>query len=77
MNVVYNSQHYYVVEYAAFNGFELVDKQAGTGTFIQGETAIRFRNSLSEVIQQDSSAETVDEFLDEFGEIMTQPVTYH
>ena len=49
MNVVYNSQHYYVVEYAAFNGFELVDKQSGTGTLIEGETAIRFCNSRSEV----------------------------
>ncbi len=77
MNVVYNSQHYYVVEYAAFNGFELVDKQSGTGTFIQGDTAIRFRNGLSNVIDKDPSAETVDEFIEEFDDIMIQPVTYH
>ena len=32
MQLVYNSPHFYVVEYAAQQGFELVDKESSRGT---------------------------------------------
>ena len=45
MNILYNSNHYFVLEYLAGNGYEVVDKYLGRGTFLAGEVASRFRKS--------------------------------
>jgi hypothetical protein len=37
MNIVYNSNHYHVVEYPGVGGYELIDKQLGVGGYLQGE----------------------------------------
>ena len=36
MNVLYNSDNYYVVEFPGHCGVELVDKQRGRGAFLEG-----------------------------------------
>ena len=43
MNIVYNSDNYYVVEYPQQLGYEVVDKQSGRGTYFQGDVAAKFR----------------------------------
>lgn len=77
MNVIYNSDNYYVVEYPAQRGFELVDKQAARGTFLYGEAADKFAESMKDAVAEDASAEHVDEFLDGFNVLFTLPVVYH
>lgn len=77
MNVLYNSTHYYVVEYPAHNGFELVDKQSGMGTFIQGDLASVFRDSMKSVIAESPTIDDMDDFLGNFDALMMQPVVYH
>ena len=78
MNVIYNSENYYVVEYPAQHGYELVDKQSRRGTFLQGDVADRFAQSLRDVVaEENASVERVDEFLDDFGALMVQSVLYH
>ena len=78
MNVIYNSDNYYVVEYSPQHGFELVDKQARRGAFFQGDAADKFAQSLRDIVGEDGvSMERVDEFLGEFDDLMNQPVTYH
>ena len=78
MNVIYNSDNYYVVEYAPQHGFELVDKQTQRGAFFQGDTASRFAQSLRDVVGEDSvSMERVDEFLGGFDDWINQPVLCH
>jgi hypothetical protein len=77
MNVVYNSPHYYVAEYPVQNGFELINRHQGTGTFLRGEIASLFRQSLANVIAVSPSAEVVDEFLENFDGLMTQPAVLH
>ena len=64
MNVIYNSENYYVVEYPAQHGYELVDKHAARGTYLHGDAADRFLESMKHAISEDASAEHVDEFLD-------------
>jgi len=78
MNVIYNSENYYVVEYAPQHAFELVDKQMQRSTFFQGDVADKFAQSLRDVVGEDgASIERVDEFLDGYDVLLNQPVLYH
>jgi len=77
MNIVYNSENYYVVEYPQQRGYEVVDKQASRGTFFQGDVAEKFRASMMGVFGEDPSAEHVDEFLSDFGGLINFQMTLH
>ena len=78
MNVIYNSENYYVVEYPAQHRYELVDKQCQRGTFFQGDVAEKFAQSLRAIVGDDgASVERVDEFLSDFGVLMNQSVLFH
>lgn len=77
MNVIYNSDNYYVVEYPAQHGYELVDKRSQRGTFFQGDVAARFAQSMQDVVTGGGTVENVDEFLGEFGVLLDLPVVYH
>ena len=77
MNIIYNSDNFYVVEYPAQNGYELVDKQAARGTYFQGDTAEKFAQSMKDAIAVDASADHVDEFLGNFDILFNLPVVYH
>jgi Protein of unknown function (DUF3567) len=77
VNVIYNSENYYVVEYPTERGYELVDKQTARGTFLSGDAADRFAQSMKDAVEEDSSVEHLDEFLDGLHVLFTQPVVYH
>ena len=77
MNIVYNSDNYYVVEYPGQLGYEVVDKHGGCGTYFQGDVAAKFRESMIGVIDEDPSPEHIDEFLADFGAVINFPLTVH
>ena len=77
MNIVYNSQQYHVVEYPGRNGYELIAKTLGVGTYLEGQVADAFRQSLERLISEDPTIDSVDEFLGGFEFLMTQPVRFH
>ena len=80
MNVIYASESYYVVEYPAQHGFELVDKRSSRGTFFQGDVADRFIKSLREAAggeASEASVERIDEFLGNFDVLLNLPVVVH
>jgi hypothetical protein len=77
MNVIYNSDNYCVVEYPAEHGIELVDKRCARGTFLQGDLAERFAQSMQDAVAEEPTAEHIDEFLDGFDRLLSQPVVYH
>lgn len=76
MNLVYNSDQFYVVEFSG-DGYELVDKERGWGTFLRGPSADKFRDSMQSVIATSPTVESVDEFLSSFEELLTQKVILH
>ena len=57
MNVVYNSDNYYVVEFAEPRGFELVDKHSRRSTFFHGDVAEKFAQSLAKGDYRDAASE--------------------
>ena len=77
MNIIYSSDSYYVVEYPAQHGYELVDKRSARGTFFQGDVADRFVQSLQAAVAEDASVERVDEFLGDFDILLNQPLVVH
>jgi transcriptional regulator of nitric oxide reductase len=77
MNVIYNSDNYCVVEYPAEHAIELVDKRSARGTLMQGDVAERFAQSMQDAVEEEATAEHIDEFLGGFDTLLTQPVVYH
>ena len=77
MNIIYTSDNYYVVEYPAQHGYELVDKRSQRGTFFQGDVADRFAKSLQDAVAEEPSVEQVDEFLGGFQVLLNQPLAVH
>ena len=76
MNVVYSSHHYHVVEFPGL-GFEVIKKPSAMGTYLQGDTANRFRQHFAELVAEQASVELVDDYLGNFDALMNQPAVYH
>ncbi len=85
MNLIYNSEHYSVVEFGAeagleamqFGGYEILDKPAKREIFIAGPLAEAFRQHVRELIASEPTMEEIDEFLGGYGSLMAQPVILH
>jgi hypothetical protein len=85
MNMIYNSQHYCVVEFSDFDadgrhpagGYEIVDKNLRREIFLGGRDAEQFRESVRALIEAEPSLDDVDEFLGGYVGLMTQPVVLH
>jgi hypothetical protein len=80
MNIIYASDSYYVVEYPAQHGYELVDKRSSRGTYFQGDVAERFIKSLRETAAgeaSEASIERIDDFLGSFDVLLNMPVVVH
>jgi len=77
VNVVYNSENYYVVEFPGCDGIELVDKSTGRFGFLEGEVESSFRASMASLAARGPSVESVDEFLGHYEALLTNPVALH
>jgi hypothetical protein len=77
MDILYNSDNFYVLEYLYGRGYEVLDKNAGRGTFFLGDVAESFRTSMIGAIQEDASVEHVDEFLANFALLSNYSITLH
>ena len=77
MHLVYESQHYHVIEYSDIDGYEVTNKSAQVSAYFQGPAAAAFRDDFSKVLAEDPSSENVDEYLGEFDSLMTLPIVVH
>ncbi|TAK40947.1 MAG: DUF3567 family protein, partial [Betaproteobacteria bacterium] len=77
MNVLYNSENYYVVEFPGCSGIELVDKMARRAGFLEGELELSFRASLAGFAAEAENAESVDEFLGHYDALLTNSLRLH
>jgi hypothetical protein len=87
MNMIYNSEHYCVVEFTDFGvdgkhaagGYEIVDKNLRRELFLGGLDAEQFRATVQQMIQgeEEPTPEDFDEFLGGYVGLMTQPVVLH
>ena len=77
MNVIYNSDNYYVIQYPEYRGYEVVNKCSRSGTFFHGPVAEKFWLSMAGAIDKDPSSEHLDEFLSDFGVLINFSTTMH
>ncbi len=77
MNVMYNSENYYVVEFPGRHGIELVDKTTGRAGFLEGAVEVKFRASMADFAAGEPSVESVDEFLGHYDALLTNSVALH
>ncbi len=85
MNLIYNSEHYSVVEFGAdaeleamqFGGYEILDKPGKREIFIAGPLAEAFRQNVLQLIATEPSVEEIDDFLGSYDLLMAQPLMLH
>jgi hypothetical protein len=77
MNVLYDSPHFYMAEFPEREGIELVDKSAGRGGFFEGDLALKLRASMLHLFSDSPTEESVDEFLENYDALLTNPVVLH
>ncbi len=90
MHMLYNSESFVVVRFdvpagdgvetseaPVRGGFEIVDKSAGKGIFIEGALAERFHQGVQALAQNDPTPEEIDEYISGYTELAQQTVTLH
>jgi hypothetical protein len=59
------------------DGYEIVDKFARKGIFIQGVLAESFKEGVEALIETRPSEEEIDDYIERFASLMQQPVILH
>jgi len=77
MQIVYDSQHYHVIEYTGIGGYELTNKSEHVCAYFHGSAAAAFRDNFAKVIAENPSIDSVDEYLGGFDSLMTLPIVLH
>ncbi|MBE7420259.1 MAG: DUF3567 domain-containing protein [Ideonella sp.] len=89
MQMLYNSDHYVVVEFDLAadtsgaaggerrGGYEIVDKFARRGIFLDGAAAEGFKRGVNELVERGPSEEEVDDFISGYTLLAQQPVVLH
>ena len=77
MNVIYNSEHFWILAYPAEQGFELLDKEMRRSLYLQGASAGHFRNAMECIPAEDRDEEHIDEFLDDYCDGSANPIVFH
>lgn len=77
MNVMYNSENYYVIEFPGRHGIELVDKTMGRSGFLEGAVEVNFRASMADLAAGGPSEELVDDFLGHYDALLINSVALH
>lgn len=91
MQMLYNSDHYVVVQIdvpadeaqggLSRGGFEIVDKLARREIFIEGALAQSFQEGVQALIDRpgepSASADDFDEFIERYTQFAQQPLTLH
>ena len=88
MQLLYNSDSFVVLqieldapaggaEAAVRGGYEIVDKFARKGIFIQGAVAQSFHDGVQALIEQGPSEDALDEYIAGYTRLAQQPMHLH
>ncbi len=77
MNVLYDSEQYYVIDFPAGGGVEIVDKGACRGGFLRGAAARRLRAYMADHEASGDEADAMDDMLGHYAALLTHPVMLH
>jgi hypothetical protein len=87
MHMLYNSDHFVVVEFdlgaqrpsesGTTGAYEIVDKFARRGIFLKGQVAEQFKHGVHALVEKGPSEEELDEFISGYAQLAQQPVVLH
>ena len=77
MNIIYSSDHFWILAYPAGLGFELFDKDWQRTLFLDGVSAWHFSNAMEGIPEAERDEETIDAFLDDYCAGVAQPIVFH
>lgn len=90
MNMLYNSDNYTVVQFVVPDetgaeaapvpvrgGYEIVDKFARKGIFIEGDVARCFKDGVQALIDAGPSEEALDDYIAGYTQLAQQPLVLH
>jgi hypothetical protein len=89
MQMLYNSDHYVVVEFdmetdasasgeaAGKGAYEIVDKFSRRGIFLNGDVAVGFKAGVDALVERGPTEEEVDDFIAGYTLLAQQPVILH
>lgn len=87
MQMLYNSDQYAVVQIGEpeadstgapeHGGYEIVDKFARKGIFIEGAVARSFRDGAKALMESGPSTEAMDDYIAGYTQLAQQPVVLH
>jgi hypothetical protein len=77
MNVIYNSEHFWILAYPANQGFELLDKDGRRALFLHGPSAHHFYHAMEEIPEAERDYATIDAFLDDYCQGSARPIVIH
>jgi hypothetical protein len=88
MQMFYNSDHFAVLRIdvpapdeqpasSGRGGFEIVDKFARKGIFIEGAVAQSFNDGVQALIKSDPTEEALDDYIEGYTTLAQQPVHLH
>ncbi len=77
MNLIYSSEHFWILAYPAQDGFELFDKYHLRTLFLQGPSATDFRLAMEGIPEEARSEEKIDALLDDYCDGSSQPIVFH
>ncbi|HTP74151.1 MAG TPA: DUF3567 domain-containing protein [Burkholderiaceae bacterium] len=90
MQMLYNSDHYVVVAFdlsagdgnarpspSSQGGYEIVDKFAQRGIFLNGAAAEGFKRGVDALVERGPSEEELDDFIAGYTQLAQQPVVMH
>jgi hypothetical protein len=77
MQIVFNNPIFYVADYPAQDGVEIVDKRNGSSCFLRDGAAQRFREAFVEFMSGEPDMDACEDFIDQYDAMPGQPVIYH
>lgn len=89
MQMLYNSDSFVVMQFElsspdaasgpvpARGGYEIVDKLARKGIFLEGLLADSFKTGVQAIVDGDASPEAFDEFIGRYTVLAQQPLVAH
>lgn len=86
MQMLYNSDSFAVLQIdlpdadegaAVRGGFEIVDKVARRGIFIEGALARSFRDGVQALVESGPTEEALDDYIGGYTQLAQQPIVLH
>lgn len=77
MNIIYSSDHFWILSYPEQQGFELFDKQLLRTLFLDGASAWHFRHAMEEIPENERSEENIDAWLDDLCDGSARHIVFH